>query len=102
MLGTSWTHTLIDPDLDLDGDGVRDGDEAELYLTNPTLVDTDGDGLPDGFEIAHDCLDPLADQAHPRDFVGNPIAGTDDADGDGFTDVQELAIGSDPCSPDSP
>ncbi len=102
LLGTSWTHTLIDPDLDLDGDGVRDGDEAERYLTNPTMADTDGDGLPDGFEIAHDCLDPLADQAHPHDFVGNPIPGTDDADGDGFTDAEELALGSDPCSTDSP
>ena len=36
---------------DTDGDGVADGDELNLYRTEPTLPDTDGDGLSDGEEL---------------------------------------------------
>ena len=100
--GSTWSHVLIDPDLDLDGDGVRDGDEALVHLTDPTVTDTDGDGLPDGFEIAHGCLDPLADERHPHDFTGAPLPGDDDADDDGYTNAEELYLGSDPCSAESP
>ena len=37
---------------DTDGDGVRDADEVNIYLTNPLRADTDGDGSPDGAELA--------------------------------------------------
>lgn len=37
---------------DTDGDGLSDGDEVNIYHTNPLLVDTDGDGMSDGDEIA--------------------------------------------------
>ncbi len=33
------------------GDGLTDGDEINIYKTNPRLADTDGDGLTDGDEI---------------------------------------------------
>lgn len=40
---------------DTDGDGLRDGDEFEIYHTNPKVsdanTDTDGDGLSDVKEI---------------------------------------------------
>ena len=97
--GTSWSHTLIDPNGDQDSDGANDGEEASVFLTDPTNPDTDGDGLPDGFETTNACLDPHMDQANPEDMEGNPMPGDDDADDDGATDAQELALGTDPCSP---
>jgi hypothetical protein len=43
---------------DTDGDGLKDGDEVNIYHTNPLVADTDGDGIPDGVEIATG-TDPL-------------------------------------------
>jgi hypothetical protein len=50
----------LDPDGDLDGDGLSNADETDLYGTDPTSVDTDGDGFSDGGEVAggRDPLDP--------------------------------------------
>lgn len=70
-------------ELDSDGDGLSDAQEAELG-SDPDVADTDGDGLADGDEVA---------------------AGTDllaaDSDGDGYTDFDELEVGSDPVDPNS-
>lgn len=98
LLADSWTHTLIDPAGDADGDGVNDGEEVNTHLTNPTTSDTDSDQLPDGFEINNACLEPLLDQAHPLDMEGNPLPGNNDADNDGLTDLEEFQQGTDPCS----
>jgi len=38
-------------DTDSDDDELTDGDEINVYLTNPLLVDTDGDGRNDGAEV---------------------------------------------------
>lgn len=43
------THLFIN---DTDYDGVFDGDEVNVYNTNPLVKDTDGEGLIDGDEIA--------------------------------------------------
>lgn len=45
-------------DDDTDGDGLSDGDEVNIYGTDPLKYDTDDDGIPDGDEIALG-LDPL-------------------------------------------
>jgi Tol biopolymer transport system component len=37
---------------DTDGDGLGDGAEQHIYLTNPLLVDSDGDGIADPDEVA--------------------------------------------------
>ncbi len=44
---------LTDPmNPDTDGDGLTDGDEINVYHTNPLLADSDNDGVSDGMEIA--------------------------------------------------
>ena len=43
---------IVGFDVDTDGDGLNDWEEAQLG-TNPTSADTDGDGLPDAWEAAH-------------------------------------------------
>lgn len=61
---TLATLTLLacaagDPiDVDTDGDGLTDTEEAALG-TDPSVVDTDGDGLADGQEVLELGTDPL-------------------------------------------
>jgi serine/threonine protein kinase len=55
---------------DTDEDGLIDGEEVRVWLTNPLLRDTDGDGATDGDEVNILGTDPL-----------NP-----DTDGDGIPD----------------
>ncbi|MEM7383567.1 MAG: LamG-like jellyroll fold domain-containing protein, partial [Verrucomicrobiota bacterium] len=86
------------PDLDSDGDGVRDLDERENG-TNPNNPDTDGDGLSDGEEAAAGTNPLLVDT--DNDGIGDGSETTTDpteadSDGDGFGDGFELAMGSDP------
>ncbi|MEM0058630.1 MAG: hypothetical protein QXG58_07405 [Candidatus Bathyarchaeia archaeon] len=42
---------------DSDGDGLSDGVEIKVFLTNPMKRDTDGDGVADGLEAAATGLD---------------------------------------------
>ena len=35
----------------IDGDGISDYDEINIWGTDPLNPDTDGDGFPDGLEI---------------------------------------------------
>ncbi len=77
---------------DSDGDGLSDFFEittnaasSNLYITNPNNADTDGDGLPDDWEL---------DQSPPSDPT-DPAGPTDDSDGDGLTNGEEDALGTD-------
>ena len=76
---------------DTDGDGLSDGEEHTLG-TNPLAEDTDGDGLPDGVEVHQTGTNPLLVDT---DGDGTPD-GMEDADGDGLTNLEELALGTDP------
>jgi hypothetical protein len=80
LVNTDEYTNFTDPtNTDTDGDGLTDGNEANVRVTNPTNADTDYDGLQDGREIA----------------VGaNPLAA--DSDGDGFSDSHEVLYGSNP------
>ncbi len=96
---------------DSDGDGLCDGpkevpgvcaagedqnangrvDEGE---TNPNAADTDGGGVGDGAEVLDRGTDPL----DPRD---DACVTAGDCDGDGLTDSQEAALGTDPTVADT-
>jgi parallel beta-helix repeat protein len=70
-------------DADSDNDGLIDGEEVKIYLSNPLNPDTDGDGMPDGWEATNG-LNPLLDDAG-----GDP-------DNDFYTNHQEFLAGTDP------
>ena len=91
---------LITPSADTDisrGSFVPDADPSTV--TDPTLSDTDGGGIDDGAEdpdhdgaVGSGELDPLT----PLDDTSPP-----DADGDGLTDLEEAAAGTDPNDEDT-
>ena len=80
---------------DTDTDGILDGVEVNVSLTDPLLFDTDGGGTGDGQEFFMNCTDALL----PADD-GLMLCG--DSDGDGVTDANEIANGTDPYTPDIP
>ncbi len=75
--------------VDTDGDGIVDYME-QLVGTDPTLEDTDGDGLSDYIEYVKTNTNPLVVDT---DGNGTPD-GREDADGDGLTNLEELAWGT--------
>ncbi|MDB6036537.1 MAG: hypothetical protein JWM99_378, partial [Verrucomicrobiales bacterium] len=107
---------LNDAALDLDGDTLSNIQEFNLG-TAPNRRDTDGDGLNDNVEIALGTSpldrdsdhDGIIDGVDPNpltpngDFDGDGIADVDDPDidGDGLTNAEELALGTDPRNPDT-
>ena len=81
---------------DCDNDGLTD-DEELLVGTDPNDPDTDGDGIPDGQEVNTDGTDPLDSCSS----IGGTPLGTDDCDGDGLTNEEEIMLGTDPDNPDT-
>jgi hypothetical protein len=67
---------------DIDGDGLTNSDETNIYGTNPNVPDTDGDGLTDGQEVLT--------------YLTNPLVV--DTDGDQFSDGTEIVLGTNPNS----
>jgi gliding motility-associated-like protein/uncharacterized repeat protein (TIGR01451 family) len=121
------TISVNDCDVDTDGDGIFDGPEATLG-TDPNNRDSDEDGIEDGVEVGPDFLNPLdedsdgiidaldsnildqdmdgvvdqLDPANNNPCIPDNTNGLCDTDGDGITDGEEIANGSDPldaCSP---
>ena len=54
-----WDLGLDPNNIDTDADGVADGDELNIYSTEPTVFDTDGDSVGDGEELFDIRTDPL-------------------------------------------
>ena len=98
--GDSWTYKFFDPVGDEDGDGLNNEEEFERGA-DPLKPDTDEDGLPDSYEAAYPCLDPGWNEAfvgvyeHPGRVPGP--TGSDDADDDGRSNLEEFTLGTDPC-----
>lgn len=81
---------------DTDGDGLTDREEL-ILLTDPKKKDTDGDGLDDYFEYVSNVYSPTM-----ADTDGDGIKdGDEDADSDGLSNLQELAIGTSPYLKDT-
>lgn len=75
---------LTDPiKTDTDDDDLADNLEINTYLTNPNLADTDSDGMPDGWEVLYN-LNPLIDDS------------TLDLDNDGRSNLTEYQEGTNP------
>jgi hypothetical protein len=87
---------------DTDADGLFDGEEviagADGFVTDPLRPDTDGDGMPDGYESRYR-VNPITGGPglNPTDPSDAPL----DPDGDGLTNLQESALGTDPFDPDT-
>ena len=111
---------------DLDNDGCLNTDEV-IAGTDPNNPDTDGDGENDCVEIGADPANPLdtdadgiidalesittdtdsdgvvdeLDPANTDPCIPNPNAGPCDQDGDGLTNTDETAAGTDPTNPNT-
>lgn len=57
---------------DTDGDGLADGDEVNIYQSDPLLPDTDTDGYDDGREVAggYSPISKSPDKASPPELQG--------------------------------
>lgn len=72
--------------VDTDGDGLLDGDEVNVFGTDPELFDSDEDGLGDGEEV---------------NVFGTEVL-VFDTDGDGVGDGDEVEAETDPLDPAAP
>jgi hypothetical protein len=86
-------YFCVDEGVDTDGDGVSDRDEVYRDNTHPKLGDSDHDGIDDTLDNCR--LRHNADQA---DLDGDGLGDRCDADkdGDGQSNSDEAACGSDP------
>lgn len=84
-------------DLDSDNDGIPDAVEAGDTDPETYPVDTDADGQPDYIDRDADD-DGLPDEVELGCSVGRSERTLEDTDGDGYTDLAESLLGSNPCT----
>ena len=97
---TNWTvdHGFIgNADLTLANPISVVGQSNFFFWARNSSLDTDGDGLPDWWEIEHDLSPALSDTGN----TGTPD-GYKDADGDGWTNVEEFQNGTSPSGFNEP
>ncbi|TDQ32248.1 T9SS type B sorting domain-containing protein [Zeaxanthinibacter enoshimensis] len=91
------TITVNSCDVDSDGDGLLDGQEAILG-TNPNNVDTDADNINDNIEVGPNLDSPLDEDG---DGIIDALESIlTDTDNDGVTDQLDPA-NTDPCIPNA-
>jgi hypothetical protein len=88
FMACTHVSTLVD----LDGDGLTNTQETDVYGTDPANPDSDGDLLIDGEEVAY------WEEAWNQDPDGDGLINIldADADGDGDRDGMEIMDGYDP------
>ncbi len=84
-------------DLNSDDDGIPDGFEGPPFNADGSPVDTDGDGRADYIDRDSD-NDGLLDSDEPGCPTG-PDRLLADSDSDSWSDVLEVATGTNPCDP---
>lgn len=120
LLPLAWAGAPeVKKEIDSDGDGLSDVDEARLYKTDSQFADTDTDGLDDGLEVNEYWTLPLVadtdgdgyidgievrfgtDPTDPHSYPTEKLSGFSDLDGDGISNAEEKSVGSDPQRVDS-
>ena len=103
LLPDGWESSMFfmfGLNIDTDQDGLSDAFERIVTKTDPSLADTDGDGMSDGWE--HEFRDA---GFNPRMVNANGTSArtgpNDDLDGDGLSNCEECALGTDPCNRDT-
>lgn len=81
-----FIHGTDPRDSDTDKDGLNDGVEVHTYASLPLVSDTDGDRMRDDFEVYNNF-----------NLLDGSDAANDD-DNDGYTNMEEYFLGSDPRS----
>ncbi len=100
--GICYDNVCLDPDGDLDGDGLKNGVEVNLLGTDPGNADTDGDGVSDGEEVGDinapsdrdgdGIIDALESRLPTADADGDCIPDEDDPQNDVYTNDMALLV----------
>ena len=99
VVAVTWCYEDADGDLVPDADEV-DGDTDEDGTLDVDDPDDDGDGVPTSAEDVDGDGDPTNDDSD-GDGIPDYLDDDTDFDGDGLTDAEEVAAGTDPLDADS-